>query len=154
MSTLKDHTGQKIGMLQIIERGPNNIYNSAQWFADCDCGRKMILILSGRIKKGQHHCGCQFGSRYKKMQEGRANGKIKYRKFNADLRLHPIINSFLYQWKKYAHLSVDYWGPLPESRYCEIPQYTPIDRMETVLREIDKRTGGLGNGLIPNPGHI
>ena len=59
---LKNKPGDKIGMLTIIERGPNK-NNRVAWFCNCDCGNKNVLIsqsiLSKKDRKHPCSCGCE-----------------------------------------------------------------------------------------------
>lgn len=57
----KYKVGDKIGLLTIVERGPNN-GKTTQWYCDCECGTKHKLISSRRFSDKQRkkpcNCGC------------------------------------------------------------------------------------------------
>lgn len=58
---LKYNIGDKIDLLTIIERGPNN-GKTTQWYCDCECGAKHQLISTRRLSKKDRkkpcNCGC------------------------------------------------------------------------------------------------
>lgn len=52
-------TGQKFGLLTVIQRGPNTKKNESQWYCNCDCGNKNILVRGYYLKNGHTtSCGC------------------------------------------------------------------------------------------------
>lgn len=54
-----DLKGQKFGLLTVIERGPNTKKGESQWYCNCDCGTKDVLVR-GYYLKNNHtsSCGC------------------------------------------------------------------------------------------------
>lgn len=65
MGKFIDLTGQRFGMLTVIRRGENHISPTnpkkpyVQWYCDCDCGNKDILIRGDSLKTGNtKSCGC------------------------------------------------------------------------------------------------
>lgn len=50
--------GRSIGMLSVVERGPNDSGKRARWFCLCKCG-KTILATGYGLRGGQYKsCGC------------------------------------------------------------------------------------------------
>jgi hypothetical protein len=62
MSTAIEMTGQKFGMLLVIERAGKEKHGTALWKAECECGQETIVrgahLRSGRIMS----CGCLMGN--------------------------------------------------------------------------------------------
>ena len=58
MGNLIDLSGQRFGMLTVIERASNDKSGSATWQCKCDCGNKTV-VTSGNLRSGkQKSCGC------------------------------------------------------------------------------------------------
>lgn len=59
MAALKDITGQRFGMLTVVERAPNNAAGRVCWRCACDCGAKATVV--GSDLRGGHtrSCGCR-----------------------------------------------------------------------------------------------
>lgn len=54
-----DETGNRYGMLTVIERSGINRSGSVLWLCRCDCGKE-IIIRSSYLRTGvTKHCGCQ-----------------------------------------------------------------------------------------------
>lgn len=66
--TAKDWTGQRVGRLTVISRGPNIIEGKAQiqrasWLCRCDCGGEIVVSANSLTKGlngrgGTRSCGC------------------------------------------------------------------------------------------------
>lgn len=75
-SRLRDYTGMRIGMMNVIRRAPN-IGSVAAWECECDCGNTNVIRASS-LAKGQNSCGCSkakfFGQKAKVHGESLVNG--------------------------------------------------------------------------------
>lgn len=137
-----NYTGMTIGMITIIGRAPNNKHRNIQWYVDCECGRKNVIVSSNMLGRGLDHCGCKYSNVTKKRITATFGVAKKHSKFRLaqEIVLHPAITEFLRRRKD--ALPADQWyGPLPESRYCEIPQDAPQDRLEVLLRQLSSKNG-------------
>lgn len=66
MNNYKDLTGQRFGMLVVVEESNERIQRKRAWICKCDCG-KTHIALGTRLTHGNvHSCGCL---RYKKAAE-------------------------------------------------------------------------------------
>lgn len=54
----KDLTGERFGMLTVIERGENDKSRHARWWCECDCGNKVLVSSTALLNGGQKSCGC------------------------------------------------------------------------------------------------
>lgn len=55
--------GKRFGTLVVIEEGPGYIEPKSgrhrpNWYCDCDCGKKRILVSATNLRNGQQSCGC------------------------------------------------------------------------------------------------
>lgn len=58
MSKLIDLTGEKFGMLSVINRAENDNQGRAKWLCKCECGNN-IIVTSTHLKTGHtKSCGC------------------------------------------------------------------------------------------------
>ena len=57
-SSIKDLTGEKFGMLTVLEKTDERDHHTVVWKCECDCGN--IINVSGRdlIHKRKESCGC------------------------------------------------------------------------------------------------
>lgn len=62
----KDLTGQKFGMLTVLEKGPNLSSNKTSFKVKCDCGVEKYVKTSNLISGKSKSCGCQVN--YNKVQ--------------------------------------------------------------------------------------
>lgn len=54
-----DLTGQRFGRLVVVERGPNSHNGKIQWYCDCDCGKRRVLVSRHNLRSGDtKSCGC------------------------------------------------------------------------------------------------
>ena len=54
-----DITGQRFGMLTVIERLPNSPDKRARWSCRCDCGKQNVVARGESLKSGHtRSCGC------------------------------------------------------------------------------------------------
>ena len=54
-----DLTGQRFGMLTVLEPGPNTKNGRTTWLCRCDCGN-MFLAQTKTLRSGKSwHCGCK-----------------------------------------------------------------------------------------------
>lgn len=60
MPKLRDLTGQKFGMLEVVSRS-RNLRNGAAWNCRCDCGNTKIVGSRLLILKHTSTCGCISG---------------------------------------------------------------------------------------------
>jgi hypothetical protein len=121
MTSPVNYIGHKIGMIEVTGKVETD-KNITRWYVTCSCGQEGVVLTGRQIKNGQDHCGCKSEKIEPQKPKQEAPG------------IHPVINEFLYSWRKYAHLRTDQRdGPLPEARYCQIPQAQP-ERLEVYLR--------------------
>lgn len=137
MGAFVDYTGMKIGKLTITERAPSSASHRTRWFANCECGQDGVVIAANKIAEGQHHCGCGFDAKGKNISAAYKRRKETMGKPVDLSAVDIVINEFLYHYKGdcYAQMRTDQrYEPLPEARYCQIPQTSPPDRLEIYLR--------------------
>jgi hypothetical protein len=137
MRTLTDYTGMKLGKITVTGRAPTSESGKTQWFVDCECGQHGVVMSANKIAGGQHHCGCGFNAKSKNISAAYKRRQEKALKPAVLKSADRVINEFLYQYRReyYAYLRTDQWsGPLPEARYCQIPQTSPSERLEVYLR--------------------
>lgn len=72
---VKDETGNIYGRLTVIERGPNDKQNNAQWYCQCECGNPNLVLIRGYQLRNGHakSCGCLHKETAQK--QGKANKK-------------------------------------------------------------------------------
>lgn len=72
MTKVIDMTGQKFGLLTVIERGENNKNGGARWWCQCDCGSPKKLIDGAVLRRGLVvSCGCYREKKLKESNEKR-----------------------------------------------------------------------------------
>ena len=57
-----DLTGQHFGMLTVVEKAEDRIYNNKaykQWFCRCDCGKEKVIMQANLMSGKSTNCGCQ-----------------------------------------------------------------------------------------------
>jgi hypothetical protein len=59
MSKVHDLTGQRFGMLTVVERSGSNTRGRATWQCRCDCGNDVIVVGSDLISNKSTSCGCK-----------------------------------------------------------------------------------------------
>lgn len=69
MGKIKDLTGQRFGMLTVIEQQGKTERNYAKWLCKCDCGNYVIRSTDVLRRSGNHSCGCINEKTLKKMAE-------------------------------------------------------------------------------------
>ena len=120
MTNFIDYQGMRCGKLYVSHRVKQTTKHDTTWFCTCDCGNS-LPITQTQLKAGRTDCGCVIP-----LSKGG-----KFSQSRQALKMHESIETFLYQYRrKYAVPADDWYGPLPESRYCQIPQDTPTDRQE------------------------
>lgn len=77
-SNFKDLTGQKFGMLTVIEYVGKNKQRNATWKCRCDCGNEKIISSTALLNNGQKSCGCQ-GSSASLGERSTVHGEYKTR---------------------------------------------------------------------------
>lgn len=80
MGKVKDLTGQRFGLLVVVERAEDRIYSNGQhkiyWLCQCDCGNRKI-IHSGSLKSGATtSCGCIKTQRFRHPPKDLTNCKF------------------------------------------------------------------------------
>lgn len=55
--------GKRFGKLTVVEEGPGykepkSGCRRPNWYCDCDCGKKHILVTASNLRGGQQSCGC------------------------------------------------------------------------------------------------
>jgi hypothetical protein len=56
---MEDLTGRRFGSWKVLEIGPIDKFRHRQWYCECLCGKK-AMILSCNLKKGSSKsCGCR-----------------------------------------------------------------------------------------------
>ena len=53
----KDLTGQRFGLLTVLERMERKSGNNAIWRCQCDCGN-IVEVINGNLGRTTHSCGC------------------------------------------------------------------------------------------------
>jgi len=59
MADLIDLSGQRLGMLQVLHRGPQSKDNRATWVCKCDCGVEKSIRSKYLVAGTARSCGCQ-----------------------------------------------------------------------------------------------
>lgn len=76
-----DLTGQRFGMLTVVERAENSKAGRSRWVCRCDCGNKTV-VESGHLRSGDiKSCGCM-------AKEWNSQSHTTHNK--SDTRLHTI----------------------------------------------------------------
>ena len=73
-SNYKDLTGQRFGMLTVIERAGNNSSGSALWRCICDCGNETIVRTAALHNGHTTSCGCY--GKYKNLIHGQSHTRL------------------------------------------------------------------------------
>jgi hypothetical protein len=137
MGAFIDYTGKKIGKLTVKERARPSESGRTRWICDCECGQDGVVLSATKIVGGQHHCGCEFNAKGKNISAAHKRRQEKAWKPADFSAADIVINEFLYHYKgaRNAPMRTDeFYGPLPEARYCQIPPSAPPDRLEIYLR--------------------
>lgn len=59
MAQLIDLTGQKFIRLKVLNRAENTPAGKAQWFCECECNQKIIIVRGEHLRSGHTtSCGC------------------------------------------------------------------------------------------------
>ena len=62
---LKIQSGDKIGLLTVIERAPNKSYTTC-WYCNCECGTERCIIATSVLTKKNRKIPCSCGCLQKK----------------------------------------------------------------------------------------
>lgn len=74
MGNVIDLTGQRFGMLTVIERVGNNKRGLALWKCKCDCGNESIVLSRNLLRGSTKSCGCLKNKRHEMI--GKKFGKL------------------------------------------------------------------------------
>lgn len=58
MSRFKDITGQRFGMLTVLDRAENTAAGKARWNCQCDCGKSTTVVGASLMNGSTKSCGC------------------------------------------------------------------------------------------------
>ena len=75
-----DETGNKYGILTVLERVENDKYGKAQWLCQCECGNKIIVAGSSLRSGNTKSCGCKVLSAETR-ELGKRYGQLTVKKF-------------------------------------------------------------------------
>lgn len=59
---LRDLTGQKFGILTVVERAPNR-KKATMWKCNCDCGNEYVTYSTHLVNGTVTNCGCKLNKR-------------------------------------------------------------------------------------------
>ena len=90
-SGIKDLTGQKFGMLTVLEKTEERDHNTVVWKCECECGNTVLVSGRDLIHNRKDSCGCAsmnkpkdlIGQRFGKLEvvemaEERKNGRVQW----------------------------------------------------------------------------
>jgi hypothetical protein len=85
---LRDWTGQRVGALVAIERGPNDKLGRVQWYCNCDCGNRTLVLANRLTMRTYTSCGCGRHRNSSKIENlsGRRFGKLTVQRMADDQR--------------------------------------------------------------------
>lgn len=55
---IKDMTGERFGLLKVIERAPSRRKGRAAWLCECECGKRCVVTGKDLQEKKTQSCGC------------------------------------------------------------------------------------------------
>lgn len=71
-----DLTGQRFGMLEVLERSGSDNSGHARWICRCDCGN-VTAISSDSLRTGNSKsCGCQRKKNFNRRTHGRSHERL------------------------------------------------------------------------------
>ena len=73
LSPAKDLTGQRFGLLTVVERAPRQKARRASWMCRCDCGQTAVKMGKYLLNGDTRSCGCE-----QKAMRASGNGNRKY----------------------------------------------------------------------------
>lgn len=85
MAKIIDLTGQKIGRLTVVERGPNTGQGRAQWLCRCACGSEKLVKAENLSGGHTKSCGC-LGNEQRRMNANSRSLTPKERKLSPTKR--------------------------------------------------------------------
>lgn len=95
MTAIINYSGVRQGMLYISHRVVHGTRKNHEtlWRCTCDCG-ETVTLTSNQLRRGREDCGCLVPIVVKNFP-GR---KTKNRSPTVELKLHPLIDEFLYKF--------------------------------------------------------
>jgi len=102
-SSFKDRTGERFGMLTVMERAddyvaPNGKHH-VRWLCKCDCGNSTVVDVCQLVKGGTKSCGCwkSEASRQRMTTHGGRNDRLYHTFANMKNRCYnPNSNDYKY----------------------------------------------------------
>lgn len=99
MGAIKDYTGKKLGKIMVTGRAANSDGGATRWFVDCDCGQDGVVLSARNIGGGQHHCGCEFTEKSKKISEARKRHMERQGRPPIITAPQRVVNDYLYKYR-------------------------------------------------------
>lgn len=105
MRKAEDLTGQKFGLLTVIERDVSSKGGGTKWLCVCDCGKKTVVTASNLKNGSTKSCGCiRRWNNYTFFNDYCIGEDKKGNKFLIDIEDYDLVSQ--YTW----HISSDgYW---------------------------------------------
>lgn len=80
MGKVKDETGNRYGILNVLTRVENNKHGKARWLCKCDCGKEVVITGSDLRSGNTKSCGCRVISAESR-EIGKRYGQLTVKKF-------------------------------------------------------------------------
>lgn len=134
----KDMTGQRVGMLSVIERAGSDKHGNARWLCRCDCGREALVAGTNLRAGAKKSCGCKRAAGF-----ARKHGLYRAPEYNAiQAARNRCRNARNASYTRYGGRGVEY--RLPD----DFGEATRI-----VVEAIGPRPDGMTLDRIDNDGH-